>query len=46
MRNSDDPTSFISTITIEEVGALVGDKVIQQGMIPKVNACINALDKG
>ncbi len=46
MRNSDDLNSFISTITIEEIGALIGDKVIQQGMIPKVNACINALDKG
>ncbi len=46
MRNSEDPNSFISTITIEEIGALIGDKVIQQGMIPKVNACINALDKG
>lgn len=46
MRNSDDLNSFISTITIEEVRALIGDKVIQQGMIPKVNACISALDKG
>jgi len=46
MRNSEDTNSFISTITIAEVGALIGDKVIQQGMIPKVNACINALDKG
>ncbi len=46
MRNPEDPNSFISTITIEEIGALIGDKVIQQGMIPKVNACINALDKG
>ncbi len=46
MRNSEDPNSFISTITIAEIGALIGDKVIQQGMIPKVNACINALDKG
>lgn len=46
MRNSEDPNSFISTITIAEVGALISDKVIQQGMIPKVNACINALDKG
>lgn len=43
MRNSDDPNSFISTLTIEEVKALINDKVIQQGMIPKVNACVEAL---
>lgn len=46
MRNFEDPNSFISTITTAEVGALICDKVIQLGMIPKVNACINALDKG
>lgn len=46
MRNPDDPNSFISTLTIEEVKALIQDKVIQQGMIPKVNACIDALENG
>lgn len=46
MRNSDDPHSFISTLTAEEARGLVKDKIIQQGMIPKVTACINALDSG
>jgi len=46
MRNSEDPNSFISTLTIAEVNGLIQDNIIQQGMIPKVEACINALEKG
>jgi len=46
MRDSDDPNSFISTLTRKAATGLIQDKVIQQGMIPKVMACIDALDKG
>lgn len=46
MRNADDPNSFISTLTVEAARVLIQNKVIQQGMIPKVEACIAALDKG
>ena len=46
MRNSEDPASFISTLTIEEAKGLIESSVIQQGMIPKVKACIDALDNG
>jgi acetylglutamate kinase len=46
MRNPDDSGSFLSTLTREEAGGLIEDKVIQTGMIPKVNACIEALEKG
>lgn len=46
MRNTDDPNSFISTLSIKDTKALIGDKVVQSGMIPKVNACISALEKG
>lgn len=46
MRNSEDPNSFISTLTAEEVSGLIRDNVIQTGMIPKVAACINALENG
>ncbi len=46
MRNPEDPGSFLSTLTRAEAGGLIEDKVIQTGMIPKVNACIEALDKG
>ncbi|MFH1640747.1 MAG: acetylglutamate kinase [Candidatus Omnitrophota bacterium] len=46
MRNPDDPHSFLSTLTIEEAKGLAEEKVIQKGMIPKVMACIDALDNG
>jgi acetylglutamate kinase len=46
MRNADDPHSFLSTLTIEEAKGLVKNCIIQQGMIPKVTACINALLNG
>jgi len=46
MRNPNDPDSFLSTLTIAEAKGLIEDNVIQQGMIPKVRACINALEKG
>ncbi|MFH0855011.1 MAG: acetylglutamate kinase [Candidatus Omnitrophota bacterium] len=46
LRNPDDLHSFISTLTTKEARGLVEDKVIQQGMIPKVKACIDALEKG
>jgi acetylglutamate kinase len=46
MRNPEDPHSFISHLTREKAEGLINDKVIQTGMIPKVMACIDALDKG
>ncbi|MCU0665728.1 MAG: acetylglutamate kinase [Candidatus Omnitrophica bacterium] len=46
MRNSEDAHSFISTITTREVEGLIKENIIQQGMIPKVNACIQALQAG
>ncbi len=46
MRNPDDKNSFISTLTVKEVNGLIEAKVIQQGMIPKVNACVSALMGG
>jgi acetylglutamate kinase len=46
MRNPEDPNSFLSTLTIEESRGLIESNIIQQGMIPKVKACIDALDKG
>jgi acetylglutamate kinase len=46
MRNSDDAASFLSTLTAAEAKGLIAERVIQQGMIPKVNACIAALEAG
>lgn len=44
MRNPEDPISFISTLTTEETKGLIESNIIQQGMIPKVKACIDALE--
>jgi acetylglutamate kinase len=46
MRHADDANSFISTLTVEEVNNLKENKIIQQGMIPKVQACVDALAGG
>jgi acetylglutamate kinase len=46
MRNTDETNSFISTLVVKEAKKLIQENVIQQGMIPKVKACIDALDKG
>lgn len=46
MRNAEDANSFLSTLTIQEARGLIKENVVQQGMIPKVNACIEALEGG
>jgi acetylglutamate kinase len=46
MRDPEDTSSFISTLTREEAKTLIDKKVIQTGMIPKVQACIHAINKG
>ncbi len=46
MRNPEDAHSFISTLTVAEVSGLIENKIIQQGMIPKVAACVEALNGG
>jgi len=46
MRDAEDPHSFISTLTGESAKALIEQKVIQTGMIPKVMACMDSLSKG
>jgi len=46
MRNPEDPHSFLSTLSEDEAKDLIQNNIIHQGMIPKVNACIKALDMG
>jgi len=46
MRNPEDVHSFISTLTVDEVNGLIANKIVQQGMIPKVMACVEALNGG
>jgi len=42
----DDPESFASTLTEEQIQELAAAGVIDRGMLPKVEACIEALDAG
>lgn len=46
MRSPEDPSSFMSTLTREDAKQLMEQKVIQTGMIPKVQACVHAVTKG
>ena len=46
MRNQKDEKSLISTLTTEEVEKLKDKKIIDAGMIPKVNACVQTLNGG
>jgi acetylglutamate kinase len=46
MRNPEDPESLIASLHLGEVSTLIDQNVIQSGMIPKVNACVDALKGG
>lgn len=45
-KNFEDKQSFISTLKADEARAFIKDGVISGGMIPKVEACLRALDRG
>jgi acetylglutamate kinase len=46
MRNIEDNDSFISSLNIKEVKSLIKQKVIQEGMIPKIKACLKTVEGG
>jgi len=46
LRYPEDETSLISTLNQNEAQELIERRVIQEGMIPKVMACIQAMEKG
>ena len=45
-RDPDDPASLIQQITAGELHPLVGTPTVSGGMIPKVEACLTAVDNG
>ena len=45
-KDKDDPDSLISELTVEEAKDLIGDGYIGGGMLPKLNNCIEAIEKG
>ena len=46
LRDKDDPDTLIPNITVSEAQALLADGTISGGMIPKINCCIEAIQKG
>ena len=46
MRDWEDKESLISTLTIDEAESLMEEEVIISGMLPKVKACMKALQGG
>ncbi len=45
-RDKHDPTTIIHSLTAEEARQLIRDKVIDAGMIPKIEACLSTLSRG
>ena len=46
LKDKDDPTSLIPHIDLEDAKKLFADGTISGGMIPKVECCIEAINKG
>ena len=46
LQDKDDPSTLLSHVTISEAKALYETGVISGGMIPKVDCCIEALNRG
>jgi acetylglutamate kinase len=46
MREKDNPSSLITTLTEAEAEGLIKRNIIQEGMLVKVKACVTALKKG
>lgn len=46
MRDKDDPSSLIGKLNVSEAGVLIRDGIINGGMIPKVECCIEAIRRG
>ena len=46
LRDRDDPSTLIPALTVSEARKLFDEGVISGGMIPKVDCCIEAIEKG
>lgn len=45
-RDKDDPSTIIHSLTAAEARELIADRVIDAGMIPKIEACLSTLGRG
>jgi len=46
LRDKDDPSTLIRQLTVSEAKGLYDEGIISGGMIPKVDCCIEAIEKG
>lgn len=46
LRQMDDEATLISTIKVDDIEQLIATGVISTGMLPKVEACVTALNRG
>ncbi|MBQ7288587.1 MAG: acetylglutamate kinase [Clostridia bacterium] len=46
LRDKDDPSTLIPEVAVSEAKKLYEDGIVSGGMIPKVDCCIEAIDKG
>ncbi|MEM3514342.1 MAG: acetylglutamate kinase [Candidatus Hadarchaeum sp.] len=46
MRDPNDEKTLISTLTVDEIQSLIQQGIVKKGMIPKVEACLKALQLG
>ena len=46
LKDKDDPSTLIKSLTVSEAHTLYDEGIISGGMIPKVDCCIEALEKG
>ena len=46
LRDKDDPSTLIAEVTVPEARKLQSEGIISGGMIPKVECCIEAIEKG
>ena len=46
MRDPKDESSVIPTIRTDEIDALIRDKILSGGMLPKIASCVHALESG
>jgi acetylglutamate kinase len=46
MKDKDDPSSLIHSLSVKDALALIQEKIAMGGMIPKIKSCLRALDGG
>ena len=46
LRDKDDPSTLIPELTVTEAQSLKEEGIIAGGMIPKVDCCVEAINKG